>query len=325
MQRSQTGLFRSLLYEALIDQLKLVPEVFPPQWQDARPAIEKGESIHGLEWNWSLRALQEAFSRLTNLATPSMKLCFFIDGLDEYEGDSNSLAQFFSTLSARAHIKLCVSSRPWLVFEDAFKQCPGLKLQDLTYDDIMTYARDELQKGFRETTLSRASTVDTSELVNEIVKRANGALLWVKFVARSLLRGFQNWDDISDLQRRLRELPNDLGALYKIMIHQIEPLYWQQAAKIFQIFSAMVEVQGIVSPLVLDSAVTATPEEAFSCTETPMEIEEICSSCKRIDATLKTRCAGLLEISGRTNHAGLYWDSGRGKTLKSLLRVNYLH
>jgi len=174
MQRTQIGLFRSLLHEALAQKPELVPEIFPDQWLDARLAVEKGTSINDLHCTWSLRKLQEAFSRLTNLATTSLKFCFFIDGLDEYEGDQDSLAQFYKTLSTRPHIKLCVSSRPWLAFEDAFQQCPGLKLQDLTYNDIMRYAQDEFEDKCRGRIPSTVRVVDTSALVGEIVTKANG-------------------------------------------------------------------------------------------------------------------------------------------------------
>jgi hypothetical protein len=42
---------------------------------------------------WTLGKLQRAFQRLLDLSSEDLKLCFFIDGLDEYEGDHEELAQ----------------------------------------------------------------------------------------------------------------------------------------------------------------------------------------------------------------------------------------
>ena len=128
------------------------------------------------------------------------------------------------------------------------------------------------------------------------------------------------------------ELPNDLGALYKVMIYQIEPLCWQQAAKIFKVFGVLMNARDSnVSPLELDIAVTASQDETLSTMIAPMQAQEILSRCERIDAHLKSRCAGLLELSGRLGGSGLYWNAkenrfeGGQKSLRVLLSVDYLH
>jgi hypothetical protein len=77
-----------------------------------------------------------------------MKLYLFLDSLDEYEGDQESIVEFFKsiTLEYPAQVKICVSIRPWVVFDDAFRGLPGLRLQDLTYNDIERYVQDNLVK-----------------------------------------------------------------------------------------------------------------------------------------------------------------------------------
>jgi hypothetical protein len=278
LQRTQIGLFRSLLYEALEDQPDLVTHVFPQELESGCFEFERGEKIPGIKWHWSLKKLQQAFVRLTSFATASTKFCFFIDGLDEYEGDHESLAAFLKSLLSMSHVKLCVSSRPWLVFEDSFQGYPGLRLQDMTFDDIVAYVDDELRDHHRMLQLAKESPSHASELVNEIVTKANGVFLWVTLVVRSLLRGLGNGDDISDLRRRLKDLPADLGAFYGHMMAQTEPLYRQQASQIFQIYSAMMAVQGSsgnIDPLELDLAVTASPSSDLSRTWEPMEMVEV--------------------------------------------------
>jgi hypothetical protein len=316
LQRSQIGLFRSLLHEALQDQPDLVPYIFPEALEDAISAVRGGKNVLDIKWNWNLKTLQRGFARLTEFATTSLKFCFFLDGLDEYDGDHESLAEFFKSLSSSPHVKLCVSSRPWLIFEDCFKGCPGLRLQDLTFNDIVAFVKDKLQGHDKMLDLAKENPIHAVELANEIVAKANGVFLWVTLVVRSLLNGLRNGDSISDLRKRLRDLPADLGPFYTHMMDQIEPLYRQQASQIFQTYRAMMAVQGSngrVDPLELHMAYTACPATDLHRKWNPMDVEERRSRREQMSTHLKSRCAGLLEI----------FESYKSKS--TYLKVVYLH
>jgi hypothetical protein len=80
--------------------------------------------------------LLEAFKRLVLEVTKSKKMFLLIDGLDEYHGDHSEqlkLVEFvYSLLSLSSNIKICVSSRPWNIFADAFHTSPSLRVEDLT-------------------------------------------------------------------------------------------------------------------------------------------------------------------------------------------------
>jgi hypothetical protein len=49
-----------------------------------------------------------------------MKFCFFIDGLDELRGDISDLLSLILQILMRPNVKICVSSRPGMIFEDEF-------------------------------------------------------------------------------------------------------------------------------------------------------------------------------------------------------------
>jgi len=72
--------------------------------------------------------------RLMHQVKVVASFCFFIDGLDEYDGDHNDIIQIIDELSRISRIKICLSSRPWNIFEDVFGQGSNQKLalQDLT-------------------------------------------------------------------------------------------------------------------------------------------------------------------------------------------------
>jgi hypothetical protein len=324
-QRSHTGLLRSLLYEILKKKANLLPEIFPEEWSEACSALGQAESS-SVRWElvdrkWTLAALKRGFARLTKFETIKSNQCFFIDGLDEYEGDHESMVDFLRTLAISSHIKFCLSSRPWLVFEDAFKLDPGLRLQDLTVNDIKSYVAHELEEHDRMRKLATEEPGHASELVNEIVLKAAGVFLWVKLVVRELLKGLRNRDDISNLRTRLRALPSELEGFYAHMLKQIEPLYRDQAFRAFQIYNIMAEEFNSLCPLELDIAISATFERMMETPFGHMSDDEIRQRCDHVEDYLKSRCAGLLEIHHMSNeHAPEPTNYPC-----CYLRVNFLH
>ncbi len=98
---------------------------------------------------WTVPELMRAFHAFLDVALGQMNVCLFIDGLDEFDGDYGQIIHFFKGLGEGpdgGRIKMCLSSRPWDVFERAFQlSVPSLRLQDLSYGDMHTYASDRLR------------------------------------------------------------------------------------------------------------------------------------------------------------------------------------
>lgn len=57
-----------------------------------------------------------------------------------------------------------------------------------------------------------------SNLTKELVERAQGFFLWVYLVIRSIFQGLTNADKISDLERRVANLPADLETYFRHML-----------------------------------------------------------------------------------------------------------
>jgi hypothetical protein len=53
------------------------------------------------------------------------KICLFVDGLDEYDGDHTEIADLFQTVVLSQDVKVCLSSRPLHTFETDSGQCLG--------------------------------------------------------------------------------------------------------------------------------------------------------------------------------------------------------
>ena len=131
IQMSEHGLLRSLLFQILRQFPDLFPRLFPEKWELA--TFFRAPSSRSL--NWSLEELRKALRRLRT-GGYDFRLCLFVDGLDEFSGNHMELAKLLIDIGSSPHVKICVASRPWNVFEDAFELRPSLLLQSFTYGDI---------------------------------------------------------------------------------------------------------------------------------------------------------------------------------------------
>lgn len=205
MQKSQQGLLQSILFEVLNQCPDMIPSICPELWEK----LGRGHITSA----WSLKSLSSSFELLKAQTSISKKYCFFIDGLDEYEGDHFDLIDILKDLALSPIIKLCLSSRPWNYFEDAFGKDVDYKLylQDLTREDIYLYAQSRLEVHI----VPGQNDMHYQHLISEIANRAQGVFLWVFLVVQSLREGLANGDNISILEIRLRSLPTDLELFFK--------------------------------------------------------------------------------------------------------------
>ncbi|KKY18965.1 hypothetical protein UCDDS831_g05597 [Diplodia seriata] len=183
MQMSKEGLLRALLYQAVEKRPHLIPELLPARW--AYNTLFGPDDRH-----WTLPELERAFKSL--VSDESRKYFIMIDGLDEYKGDPKLLTEFLLECGANdQHVKICVSSQPWDVFDTAFQSKPSLSLERLTEADIELYAREQLSgnDSFHKLQIEEPTKID--RLVHAIAQKADGSFLWVQIVTASLLEGFQ--------------------------------------------------------------------------------------------------------------------------------------
>ena len=220
MQKSQQGLLQSLLMCILKQRPALISHLFPDGWNS--------------RLSWTKSDLLEALARLQSESLDSARFCIFIDGLDEYDGEMSDLLPLIKGLTTSGSIKVCVSSRPWNVFERFFGDNNETRiiLQHLNRTDIRQFAHDQITKAIND----RWNLMDKTEylpLVEEIVERSSGVFLWVVLVVRSLLRGMINLDTVEELQSRLRELPTELEEFFRRILDRGDKVYSKQAARLY--------------------------------------------------------------------------------------------
>ena len=308
VQKSQIGLFRTLMHQMFNADPTLVPKILPTLVHDiaSLPPTESTGLRHRTSTRtWSLSELKDLFWAAIKNTTPSRKFCFFIDGLDEFDGNYLELVTFLKEVSTRPNSKLCLSSRPLLAFEQQLDGFPKLRLQDLTVQDITIYVQDNLSSHPRFATFTCEVAEETQGLVDEIVLMSSGVFLWVSLVVKSLLNGLTNYDTLFDLRQRLRELPDELDGLYSHMLNSIKPpFYLEQASRLFQlVYQSSPPISLIKLSFADDDDLTLTSES------TPASICK-CELNKRTRAMkrrLKSRCAGLLEVDNAYHESPREW------------------
>ncbi|KAF3022571.1 hypothetical protein E8E14_013229 [Neopestalotiopsis sp. 37M] len=344
-QRSQTRLLRYLLHQLLSSSLDLVPTVFPELWQKLSAMTTKERIRISVEW--SVRGLMDGFHRFLERALEPKKICLFVDGLDEFDGDHQEIIRFFKRIAQdgdRKSIKLCLSSRPWPVFEKAFEYAvPNLKLQDLTFQDMATYVADHLGQNIQIKQLICEKENVGDPLVRDIVNRAEGVFLWVRLVVRKILEIHGNEPDLTRIRVFLHSLPSDLDNLFdKLLFQDQTQAEITETSHTFQLVHAREVVANFIkdessNSLTIWELAFSLDAENVSCRDdgdfSEVEDDEILHLCRVTLERVNASSTGLLETylnrtrgnlfqstpSQRSNHSGK-----RARDLAES-RVTYLH
>ena len=124
MQRSQEGLFRFLLCQIFSKCPDLIAVLCPERWKRMSQSLDIFQPSSTQPQVWTMKELSRAFELLKDPETlgtlQNIRFCFFVDGLDEYKGDALQLVKTMKDIAIIPNIKLCLASRPWPCFADAF-------------------------------------------------------------------------------------------------------------------------------------------------------------------------------------------------------------
>lgn len=314
IQTSTEGLFRTLLHEVLARNKHIVPNVSPRKWEKL--------FFFGRHTNleFDVSELQILLSRAISYLSPTTSICLFIDGLDEFKGHHQDLITYFKDLIAAHPIKICFASRPWVVFEGAFREQPSLMLEHLTHDDRMTYVKSHFEG---DSNFERVQTLDpgfSRSLFDKIVNNSEGVFLWVRLVVESLLDGMREGDRVSDLQKRLDAIPKDLEDLFQWMLDDLSPTYMDHAAQYFQ----LVACGPTPLPTILLSFADEEDDYAVKLPVKEMEPNVYEARIETMRIRLNSRCKGLLETTAPWQQRGIMvrrWGTIHPQSVRYLHRT----
>ncbi|KAK5626625.1 hypothetical protein RRF57_002340 [Xylaria bambusicola] len=290
-QKSEIGLFKSLLHSILDKRRDLLPIAFKDRFQ----AALGGKKHHDPTLPEAKRALIDLIRHC-----PNINFFFSIDGLDEFDPQVSmthvqSLIDFTHYLEKCDNVKILVSSRPLPEFERGYNGRPFLKVQDLTREDIRRYAHEKLMDHPRMKVLGKKDPESIGSLLNSIVDSSLGVFLWVRVVTESLIEGLTNYDGIDDLKKTLQGLPSDIHALYRTILERIKPIHKPKAARLLCIVHFAQTQELTLSLLDLWFADSASNDVVLNTAVEPISDEDFCDRVDELETRLKSQCLGLIE------------------------------
>ncbi|KAH6646051.1 hypothetical protein BKA67DRAFT_583055 [Truncatella angustata] len=320
IQKSQEGILRSILWQILSPRPELIYKAFPGFFGGSWPPDEPFNTV---------KNLSEGFYSLSAKQSETLKLCIFLDGLDEYrlmdrkdyytdedlalvydtdDGDaglgSNKwitdahkvITQLIKEIgSKKDSYKICVASRELPVFEEAFCEVPRLRVHQHSKEAItqICATRFELE-------VSGLSHI-TRDLCVDIASRSHGDVLWARLVADMLV----SHESLRTIKQTLDSLPARLGGPDGLYMRMIENLHPKDQSAAFRIFRLV--IRSIQPPCLITLAFA---EEGHLLDST---FHDKCQSLTGRDLTtisadmknrLKTACAGLLEADAAPQEFG---------------------
>jgi hypothetical protein len=283
IQRSKEGLLRALLHQLLRECPDLVGLAFPVRMQRSR--LLSADPL-----DFSYKELLESLECLLSVKNRSFLL--FVDGLDEFSGDCADIMRLVHRIAARPSVKICVASRFWPIFEDAFGGTSMLRVESLTRRDILTYIHGKFGSSRQFPELLTVQRQEAEALISNLADKASGVFLWVCLAVESLLEGIRDGDDVRELQKRLYDLPGELEDFSDRILHSIDPNHAVQASKLFQFHRAFPEETNLIS-LHLSQVPLG---EAMTMETKPYTDEEAHYFAKKMRSKLYSRCKCFLEV-----------------------------
>ena len=271
LQYSLKGLYRSILFETLVQCPELIRAVFPEVYETFSRE-QPGSCIQELSFPKS-QDIEDAFGRLVSTAVPAQyRFCFFIDGLDEYKGygedtrdqrQHEKLAKLLTNWASKDNVKILASSRPYRQFEDTFSHRLRIHMHQLTRPDILLFAHRELNdfEDIREFCLP---------LCHAVVDSAEGVFLWAVLVVKRLCRSIVPYVRLESLTHLLGELPRDLENLYGKLLERLEE---SDRLRAYKMLLVVCEAQRPLNALAV-SWLDDWDHLDFPASEPPREYEE---------------------------------------------------
>lgn len=296
LQNSLEGFYRAVLWKLLSQRPDLISRVFLDDFSSKRSQMPFDQDELGT-------ALDRLFGHEENNAGYP-RMCLFIDGLDEYDGDYWKLSRSLLRWSSTGNVKFCVSSRPYTEFMKLFSADPEthFQLHHLTRFDMYHFVSSEFATDGRIQS-GGITQHKATDLISEIVDKADGVFLWTRLVTGELLKSAGNHCTSLQLREKLRRLPRGLSPLFHQMILAVDDSERRMAAQTLLILSSTVnghQKRHLYVHWIMDE-LKDKPSMMQSITSGGLEprwsYKHWLSTCQQCVANrMVSRCQGLVQI-----------------------------
>ncbi|KAK7229266.1 hypothetical protein V2G26_001436 [Clonostachys chloroleuca] len=315
-QKSFEGLLRSVLSQILQAQPKtcvffreIVEATFPKlvaRWKlreernKASKSQDPDSDVENFEIPadaWTQGLLKDCLKAVMLQDKMDVDIFFLFDALDEYDGPTEFIADFLKQLvntTSRTRVKILFSSRPWKIFQDEFKSCPGFEIHKHTENDIRQYMLNFITP---ETPGEEALL----ELTEDIVRRSQGVFLWVKLVLQELVLAVSLSDSTDNqilgpkLREKLKRLPDQLDDFYDAIIERLPDIYrWETYVLLEALIRSRDKVLTLDALEILALSRATTAKEATRIFKKEMQEDASVKELRIQD--IKAISGGLIEL-----------------------------
>ncbi|KAM7189474.1 hypothetical protein V8F33_010057 [Rhypophila sp. PSN 637] len=216
-QKSVSGLLRGLLHELCYASPRLTELLFPDMLAEDAIGLRRGSGPPELRITGA--QVRAAFDRVR--VDPDIGkefgLCFFIDGLDEFDGRemahwrlATMVREWSSTAENGVDVKLCVSSREDHAIVAAFGNSHHqVRLQKITRSDICSVVTETLDNNeFFDELKHQDRAASGQGLINKILQGADGVFLWVAMLLNLLEDELPGASSMGQLYRIVETTPS---------------------------------------------------------------------------------------------------------------------
>jgi hypothetical protein len=199
LARSTEGLYRALLHP-IVDSISLLENMVDPE---LRPILK--------DQGWPIELLKDLFREAVRRYRYEDSLTCCVDALDECDEDEiRNMIQLFEDLgemamSEQLPFSVCFTSRHYPKITIAHAE-------EIVIDDLRGHQHDISKYVQRRLNISVGKPLK-EEFATEIRTKSAGVFLWVVLVV-GLLNKTKDQGNIHLLRTRLREMPEDLHALF---------------------------------------------------------------------------------------------------------------
>ena len=249
IQKSLAGMMQEILFSALNPCPALITFVIPIY-------LSLVQSQRTKRPKWDLESLEKALLLIIQQHQVPVRLCLFLDALDEHDGDKENLARFAKELTRNAngentHVKICLASRSWPVFKQHFGSCPGFAIHEHTTSDILAYTESRLSFDRQEPNpLLRQDQLMV--ITSQVTNRALGVFIWVRLVVDQLIKDIRDGTPFLVLEDLITKMPQELKDLYAHTLRRIDSEYCAETYIMLQ--TALCSLSPLQLPFFMKSA-----------------------------------------------------------------------
>ena len=233
-------------------------------------------------------------------------------------------------LAEQTHVKVCLSSRPLIAFEEAFSGKPSLRLQDLTFESIKDYTKVKLCEPIQKyVSLNKTERNQADDLLTRIVERADGVFLWAIIAVRDVHEGLRGIANLNELAQTIESLPTQLESLFMLMLNRISPAFKRDAAHFLEIVLYQGTGEGFsdnnsmdLCRLHLSHSQRMLKDAAFSFDE--VATNDLIAACVTTKKRVQSHTAGLLELTP-TDERSLVYYKWVNPDPTVFTKINFLH